>query len=139
MSQHPAVQSPVHPLESPMNLARSTLFVGSRTKKKAVVRHQLFPQKPPGLRLGARAQGFSILLVRRRSSCPPHSPILVRIHPIERYQTFRDSASCFSRAATRPERHQIGAQKRRAPGNTMLSQPYRRRVSGDRLNREGSQ
>ena len=26
-----------------------------------------------------------------------------------------------------------------APGNTILSQPYRRRVSTDRLNREGSQ
>ena len=38
-----------------------------------------------------------------------------------------------------PEGHQIGARKRRAPGNTILSQPYRRRVSTDRLNREGSQ
>ena len=37
------------------------------------------------------------------------------------------------------EGHQIGARKRRAPGNTILSQPYRRRVSTDRLNREGSQ
>ena len=38
-----------------------------------------------------------------------------------------------------PEGHQIGAQKKRAPGNTILSQPYRRRVSTDWLNREGSQ
>ena len=38
-----------------------------------------------------------------------------------------------------PEGHQIGARKRRAPGNTVLSQPYRRRVSTGRLNREGSQ
>ena len=38
-----------------------------------------------------------------------------------------------------PEGHQIGARKRRAPGNTILSQPYRRRVSTDRLNREDSQ
>ena len=38
-----------------------------------------------------------------------------------------------------PEGHQFGARKRRAPGNTILSQPYRRRVSTDRLNREGSQ
>ena len=38
-----------------------------------------------------------------------------------------------------PEGHQIGAWKRRAPGNTIiLSQPYRRRVSTNRLNREGS-
>ena len=63
----------------------------------------------------------------------------MRTHPIERYQVLRDSAPRLSRAATPPEGHQIGARTRRAPGNTILSQPYRRRVSTDRLNREGSQ
>ena len=38
-----------------------------------------------------------------------------------------------------PEGHQIETWKRRAPGNTILSQPYRRHVSTDRLDREGSQ
>ena len=38
-----------------------------------------------------------------------------------------------------PEGHQIGARKRRTPENTILSQPYCRRVSTDRLNRESSQ
>ena len=38
-----------------------------------------------------------------------------------------------------PEGHQIGARKRHAPRNTILSQPYRRRVSTDGLNRDGSQ
>ena len=39
-----------------------------------------------------------------------------------------------------PEGHQIGARKRCVPGNTIIiSQPYRRRVSTDRLNREGKQ
>ena len=38
-----------------------------------------------------------------------------------------------------PEGHQIGARKRRAPGNTILSQPYRHRVAIDGLNRQGSQ
>ena len=38
-----------------------------------------------------------------------------------------------------PEGHQIGARKRRTPENTILSQPYCRRVSTDRPNREGSQ
>ena len=38
-----------------------------------------------------------------------------------------------------PEEHQIGARKRRTPENTILSQPYCRRVSTDRPNREGSQ
>ena len=63
----------------------------------------------------------------------------MRTYPTERYQALRDSAPCLSRAATPPEGHQIGARKRCAPGNTTLSQPYRRRVSTDRLNREGSQ
>ena len=62
-----------------------------------------------------------------------------RTHPIKRYQTNRDSALCLSRAATPPpEGHQIGARKRRALGNTTFNQPYRHRVSTDRLNREGS-
>ena len=38
-----------------------------------------------------------------------------------------------------PEGHQIGARKRRTPGNTILRQPYRRRVSTDRTSREDSQ
>ena len=38
-----------------------------------------------------------------------------------------------------PKGHQIGARKRRAPGKTILSQPYHRRVSTDRLNRKGNQ
>ena len=86
-----------------------------------------------------RAQRFSPPLARRRSSCPPPSPNLVRTHPIEHSQALRDSAPCLSRAATPPEGHQIGARKRHAPKNTILSQPYRRRVSTDRLNREGGQ
>ena len=38
-----------------------------------------------------------------------------------------------------PEGHQIGDRKRRTPENTILSQPYCRRVSTDRPNRESSQ
>ena len=38
-----------------------------------------------------------------------------------------------------PEGHRIGARKRRTPENTILSQPYYRRVSIDRPNREGRQ
>ena len=89
----------------------------------------------------SRAQGFSPPLGRQRSSCPPPSPNLVRTHPIvEYYQALRDSAPCLSRAATLPKGTKLGLGKRRAPGNTIiLSQPYRRRVSTDRLNREGSQ
>ena len=50
-----------------------------------------------------RAQGFSPPLARRRSSCLPPSPNLVRTHPIEHYQALRDSAPCLSRAATLPK------------------------------------
>ena len=65
----------------------------------------------------------------------------MRTHPIvEYYQALRDSAPCLSRAATLPKGTKLGLGKRRAPGNTIiLSQPYRRGVSTDRLNREGSQ
>ena len=65
----------------------------------------------------------------------------MRTHPIvEYYQALRDSAPCLSRAATLPKGTKLGLGKRRAPGNTIiLSPPYRRRVSTDRLNREGSQ
>ena len=87
----------------------------------------------------SRAQGFSTPLARRRSSCPPSSPNLVRTHPIERYRALSDSAPCLSRAATPPEGPQTGARKRRAPRNNILILPYRRRVSTNRLNREGSQ
>ena len=56
------------------------------------------------------------------------------------YEALRDSAPCLSRAATLPKGTKLGLGKRCAPGNTIiLSQPYRRRVSPDRLNREGSQ
>ena len=51
----------------------------------------------------SRAQGFSPPLARRRSSCPPPSPNMVRTHPIEHYQALRDSAPCLSRAATLPK------------------------------------
>ena len=44
-----------------------------------------------------------------------------------------------SRLPPPPEGHQIGTQRRRAPGNTILNQPYRRRVPTDRLSREDSQ
>ena len=51
----------------------------------------------------SRAQGFSPPLARQRSSCPPPSSNLVRTHPIENYQTLRDSAPCLTHAATLPK------------------------------------
>ena len=47
-SQHPAVQSPVHPWKSPTSFARSPLLMALVGRKMTVVRHQLSPQKSPG-------------------------------------------------------------------------------------------
>ena len=78
-------------------------------------------------------------LARRRSSCPPPSPNLVRTHPIEHYQALRDSAPCLSRAATLPKGTKLELVRGVHLGTPSSAQPYRRRVSTDRLNREGSQ
>ena len=102
-----------------------------------VVRDQLFPQKPSGLRFR-----FS------RTGVPP-SP---GSSTIELPSAFAESGAyppdkelpgsprqCSLPLACRhpPEGHQIG--KRRTSENTILSQPYCRRVSTDRPNRESSQ
>ena len=97
-------QNPSASLKNPSNLARSPLLVALVGRKMTVVRHQLFPQKTPGSHaFDFRAQGFSPPLARRQSSCPPPLPNLVRTHPIEHYQTLRDSVLCLSRAATLPK------------------------------------
>ena len=104
-----------------------------------MVRHQLFPQKPPGSCLrfsrtgiqpslgsstielpSAFAKSGAYLPDRELAGSPRHCslPLACR-HPLEG--------------------HQIGARKRRTPANTIFSQPYHRRVSIDRPNREGSQ
>ena len=104
-----------------------------------VVRDQLFPQKPPGSRFrfsrtgvqpspgssmielpSAFAESGAYLPDRELPGSPRQCPLpLACRHP--------------------PEGHQIGARKRRTPENTILSQPYCRRVSTDRPNREGNQ
>ena len=88
------------PEKRPRNLAHSPLLVGPRRKKQTVVRDSFSLRNLPVRASDSCAQGFSTSLARRRSSCPPPSPNLVRTHPIERYQALRDSAPCLSRAAT---------------------------------------
>ena len=105
-----------------------------------VVKDQLFPQKPPGSRFrfsrtGVQpSPGSSTIELpsafAESGAYPPDRELpgsprqcslpLVRRHPPEGHQTRR-------------------ARKRRTPENTILSQPYCRRVSNDRPNREGSQ
>ena len=104
-----------------------------------VVRHQLFPQKPPGSSLWFSRTGVQ--------PSPGSSTIELPSAFAESGAYPPDRAlpgsprQCSLPLACRhpPEGRPIGAWKRRAPGNIILSQPYRRRVSTDRLNREGSQ
>ena len=104
-----------------------------------VVRHQLSPQKSPGSSLSFSRTGVQ--------PSPDSSTIELPSAFAESGAYPPDRAlpgsprQCSLPLACRhpPEGHQIGARKRRAPGNTILSKTYRRRVSTDRLDREGSQ
>ena len=78
----------------------------------------------PVLACDSRAQGFSPPLARRRSSCPPPSPNLVRTHPIENYQALRDSAPCLSRAATLPKGTKLGLGRSAHLGTPSFSANY---------------
>ena len=112
---------------------------GLRRKKMTVVRDQLFPQKPPGSRFRFSRTGVQ--------PSPGSSTIELpsAFAESDAYSPDRElpgsPRQCSLPLACRhpPEGHQIGARKRRTPENTILSQPYCRRVSTDRPNREGSQ
>ena len=104
-----------------------------------VVRDQLFPQKPPGSRFRFSRTGVQ--------PSPGSSTIELPSALAESgaYPPDREPPGsprqCSLPLACRhpPEGHQIGARKRRTPENTILNQPYCRRVSTDRSDREGSQ
>ena len=104
-----------------------------------MVRDQLFPQKPPGSRFRFSRTGVQ--------PSPGSSTIELPsafaesgAYPPDR-EPPGSPRQCSLPLACRhpPEGHQIGARKRRTPENTILSQPYCRRVSTDRSDREGSQ
>ena len=103
------------------------------------VRDELFPQKPPGSRFRFSRTGVqpspglsTIELPSAFAECGAYPPD--RKVPGSPRQ-------CPLPLACRhpPEGHQIGVRKRRTPENTILSQPYCRRISTDRPNRESSQ
>ena len=104
-----------------------------------VARHQPFPQKPPGSSLRFSRTGVQ--------PSPGSSTIELPSAFAESGAYPPDRAlpgsprQCSLPLACRhpPEGHQIRARKRRALGNTIPSQPYRRRVSTDRLNHDDSQ
>ena len=104
-----------------------------------VVRDQLFPQKSPGSRFRLSRTGVQ--------PSPGSSAIELPsafaesgAYPPDR-EPPGSPRQCSLPLACRhpPEGHQIGARKRRTPEKTILSQPYCRRVSTDRSDREGSQ
>ena len=104
-----------------------------------VVRHQLFSQKRYDSRLWFSRTGVqpspgssTIEMPSAFTESGAYPPD--RALPGSPRQYSLPLACCHP-----PEGHQIGARKRRTPGNTILSQPYRRRISTDRLNREDNQ
>ena len=112
-------------------------------KKMTLIRHQLFPQKHPGSRLG-----FSLTGVQPSPGSStielPSAFTKSGAYPPDRALPGSPRQSSLPLACRHPpEVHQIGARKGRtyssARGNTILSQPHCRRVSTDRPNHKGSQ
>ena len=104
-----------------------------------VVRDQLFPQKPPGSRFRFSRTGVQPFPGSSTIELPS-AFAESGAYPPDR-EPPGSPRQCSLPLACRhpPEGHQTGARKRRTPENTILSQPYCRRVSTDRSDREGSQ
>ena len=99
-----------------------------------VVRDQLFfPQKPPGSRFRFSRTGVQ--------PSPGSSTIELPSAFAESgaYPPDRELPGSPRQCSLPLACRHIGARKRRTPENTILSQPYCRRVSTNRPNREGSQ
>ena len=88
----------------------------------------------------SRAQRFSSPLARRRSSCPPPLPVLVRTYPIDGCCALPSfPRQCPLPLACHHLPKGANLELERDLMNTILNQPYRRCVSANRLNREDSQ
>ena len=104
-----------------------------------VVRDQLFPQKPPGSRFRFSRTGVQPFPGSSTIELPSAFAESDAYPPDRELPGSPRQCSLPLACRHPPEGHQIGARKRCAPENTILSQPYCRRVSTDRPNREGSQ
>ena len=104
-----------------------------------VVRYQLFPQKPPGSRFRFSRTGVQPSPSSSTIDLPSAFAESAAYPPDRELPGSPRQCSLPLACRHPPEGHQIGARKRRTPENTILSQPYCRRVSTDRPNREGSQ
>ena len=104
-----------------------------------VVRDQLFHQKPPGSRFRFSRTGVQPSPGSSTIELPSAFAESGAYPPDRELPGSPRPCSLPHACRHPPEGHQIGARKRRTPENTILSQPYCRRVSTDRPNREGSQ
>ena len=138
-SQHPAVTKPCASLKKPHESCPFAAPCGPRGKKNDRGQRSAFPSETSRFALS--------ILAHRGSALPGSSTIELPPALAESgaYPPYREPPGsprqCSLPLACRhpPEGHQIGARKRRTPENTILSQPYCRRVSADRSDREGSQ
>ena len=104
-----------------------------------MVRDQLFPQKPPGSRFRFSRTGVQPSPGSSTLELPSAFAESGAYPPDRELPGSPRQYSLPLACRHPPEGHQIGARKRRTPENTILSQPYCRRVSTDRPSRESSQ
>ena len=104
-----------------------------------VVGYQLSPQKPPSSRLLFSRTGVHPSPGSSTIELPSNFAESSAYPPDRKFPGSPRQCSLSLACRHPPEGYQVGARKRRTPGNTILSQPYRRRVSNDRPNRESSQ
>ena len=122
-----------------MRFARSPLLVGVREKKTYRGQRSTFP---------SQTSRFAPLIIAHRGSAFPwlvDDRAFLRPRQIwcvpNRESATRLSATMppASHAPLPPEGHQLKLERSAHLGSTLLSQPYRRHVSTDRLKRENNQ
>ena len=127
------------PKKRPTNLTRSSLVAGSGRKETERGQTSAFPSDT--------FQFAPLILAHRGSALPWLFDDRAAFHLRQIWCVpTRGSATrlCATvppafRVPPPPQGHQTRARKRRAPGNTIPKQTYRRRVLTDRLNLEDSQ
>ena len=126
-------------LQKPHEYCPFTAPCGPRRKKNGRGQTSAFPQKPPGSRFRFSRTGVQPSPGSSTNELPSAFAESVA-YPSDRELSGSPRQCSLLLACRHPsEGHQIGARKRRTPENTILSQPYCRRVSTNRSDREGSQ
>ena len=112
---------------------------GPRKKKNDRGQKSAFPQKPPGSRFRFSRTGVQPSPGSSTTELPSAFAESGAYPPDRELPGSPRQCSLPLACRHPPEGHQIGARKKRTPENTIFSQPYCRRVSTDRPDREGSQ